>query len=51
MTMAMTTVLPEPVAILAHMRLNAPPSDGISTPTRSTGGASVSQMNVSAASS
>ena len=50
MTMAMTTVLPEPVAILAHSLLNAPPSDGISMPTRSVGDASVSQMSVSAAS-
>ena len=28
MTMAMTMVLPEPVAIFAHSRSNVPPSDG-----------------------
>ena len=50
MTMAMTTVLPEPVAILAHSLLNAPPSDRVSMPTRSAAGASMSQMSVSAAS-
>ena len=49
--MAITTVLPDPVAILAHSRLSAPPSEGTSMPTRSLGGASASQMSVSAASS
>ena len=46
----MTTVLPEPVAIFAHSRLKAPPSEGISTPTFSAAGASASQMSVSTAS-
>lgn len=39
MTMAMTTVLPDPVAIFARSLLSAPPSDGMSMPTRSLGGA------------
>ena len=51
MTMAMTTVLPEPVAIFAHSRWNAPPSEGMSTPTFSAAGASASQISVSTASS
>ena len=50
MTIAMTTVLPEPVAILEHSRRNSPPSDGMSMPTFSASGPSVSQMIVSAAS-
>ena len=50
-TIAMTMVLPEPVAILQHCRANAPPSPGISMPTRSAAGASVSQISVSIASS
>ena len=33
MTIAITTVLPVPVAILAHIRLNSPPSPGMSIPT------------------
>jgi hypothetical protein len=49
-TIAMTMVLPEPVAILQHWRANAPPSPGISIPTRSAAGASTSQMSVSTAS-
>ena len=51
MTIAMTTVLPVPVAILAHRRRKPPPSPGTSMPTFSLSGASVSQMSVSAASS
>ena len=47
----MTTVLPVPVAILAHDRGNAPPSPGTSMPTRSAAGASRSQIRVSTASS
>ncbi len=47
----MTMVLPEPVAILAQSRVNAPPSDGMSMPTFSAAGASVSQISVSMASS
>ncbi len=46
----MTTVLPEPVAIFAHSRRKAPPSDGVSIPTRCAAGASVSPISVSAAS-
>ena len=45
--MAMTMVLPEPVAILEHSRLNSPPSLGMSTPTFSESGASISQISVS----
>ena len=51
MIIAMTTVLPVPVAIFAHRRANVPPSDATSTPTLSAGVASVSQISVSAASS
>ena len=47
----MTTVLPVPVAILAHRRRNGPPSEGMSIPARSRAGASISQISVSAASS
>ena len=32
MTIAITTVLPVPVAILAHIRRNSPPSPGMSRP-------------------
>ena len=42
--------LAEPVAILAHRRLKSPPSEGMSMPTLSVAGASVSQISVSAAS-
>ena len=48
MTVATTVVLPGPVAILAQSRVNAPPSDRISTRIQTTGGASVSGMSVSA---
>jgi hypothetical protein len=51
MTMAMTRVLPEPVAILAQRREKGPPSSGTSTPWRSPAGASASQIRVSTASS
>jgi hypothetical protein len=44
MTIAMTIVFPEPVAILQHWRANAPPSPGISSPTCSAAGPSVSQI-------
>ena len=50
MTIAITTVLPEPVAILEHSLWNSPPSDGMSMPTFPASGPSVSQMSVSAAS-
>jgi len=49
--MAMTMVLPEPVAILEQRRGKLPPSPGMSMPTRSDAGASVSQIRVSMASS
>ena len=51
MTMAMTTVLPDPVAIFAHSRVNGPPSEVISKPVLLGAGASASQISVSAASS
>ena len=38
MTIAMTTVFPVPVAILAHRRRKAPPSPGTSIPTLSARG-------------
>ena len=50
-TIAITTVFPEPVAIFAHNRSNCPPSEGICSPTFSFSGASTSQIRVSAASS
>jgi hypothetical protein len=49
-TIAMTMVLPEPVAILQHWRSKRPAVAGISMPTRSAAGASVSQISVSMAS-
>ena len=51
MTMAMTIVLPEPVAILAQRRWKSPPSEGIAMPSRFAAGASSSHISVSAASS
>ncbi len=48
--MAMTIVLPLPVAILLHSRRKGPPSPGTVTPVRSAAGASASQMSVSMAS-
>jgi len=48
--MDITTVFPEPVAILEQIRLNSPPSEGISIPTFSAAGVSTSQMGVSMAS-
>src|SRR5579864_4028046 len=51
MTMAITIVLPDPVAIFEQIRRKLPPSEGISMPTRSDAGASVSQIRVSTASS
>ena len=50
MTIAMTTVLPDPVAILEQRRSKLPPSEGTSMPALSDSGASVSQISVSAAS-
>jgi hypothetical protein len=51
MSIAMTSVLPDPVAILAQSRANGPPSPGTSMPCRSPADASVSQISVSTASS
>ncbi len=50
-TMAITIVLPDPVAIFEHNLKKSPPSPGISTPCFSAGDASASQMRVSIASS
>ena len=49
-TKTMTTVLPDPVAILVRSRANVSPSDWISTLTRSDGVPPVNQGRVSAAS-
>ena len=49
-SMAITMVLPEPVAILEQSRRNRPPSPGTSIPCRSAGLASISQISVSMAS-
>ena len=48
--MVMTIVLPVPVAIFEQIRLNGPPSPGMTMPCRSAGGASTSQISVSMAS-
>ena len=50
MSMAISMVFPEPVAILLHRRRNGPPSLGIVMPTLTEAGASASQMSVSMAS-
>src|SRR5690606_920605 len=50
MSIAITIVLPEPVAILEQSLWNSPPSDGISIPVFSDCGASASHIKVSIAS-
>jgi hypothetical protein len=42
----MTTVFPDPAAILEHKRLNDSPSEGMSIPTLSEAGASVSLLSL-----
>lgn len=50
-SMVITIVLPEPVAILLHSRVNGPPSPGTTIPTRLDAGSSINQISVSIASS